>query len=322
MKNKVLVAEICHSTLIDELEKEGYECHNLPDCSNEKVREIIGEYYGLVVRSRIKVDKELLDLGTNLKFVARVGSGMELIDMAYAKSIGIQCLNSPEGNRESVAEHALASMIVLLKNIVKSDREMRQGIWLRKDNRGRELGSQTVGIIGFGNTGNALARKLNGFDCRILAYDKYKTGFGSEKVEECELEDIFAECTVLSIHLPLTSETKYMLNSKFFNKFTNPFYLINTSRGEIVKTSDLVKSIETEKILGVALDVFEKEPMDCQTTNLTSEEKKWMDILKTAKNSILTPHTAGLTSDSYYKLAYVLSQKIAKSPQLSAESHN
>lgn len=295
MKRKVLVSEPCHPVICEELEKAGYHCDFHPTSDNEWVRSVIGEYYGLIVRSKVKVNSSLFDKANKLRFIGRVGSGMELFDLEGASERGIICLNSPEGNRESVAEHAIGGMISLLKNIYSSDIELRNGIWNRKDRNGRELGHQTVGIIGFGNTGSALARKLSGFDCRILAYDKYKQGFGNERVEEVEMERIFEESTVVSIHLPLTKETHYLADNQFFTKFANPIWFINTSRGPIMKTMAVLEALDNGKILGAALDVFEIEPLK----NLSGESLIWYDLLKEKRNVILTPHTAGLTEDSF-----------------------
>lgn len=315
---KVLVAEPCHPVICEELEKAGYHCDFNPTSDNEWVRSVIGDYYGLIVRSKVKIDSSLFDKANKLKFIGRVGSGMELFDLEGAKERGIICLNSPEGNRESVAEHAVGCMIGLLKSIRQVDGEIRQGIWNRKDRKGRELGSQTVGIIGFGNTGSALARKLRGFDCRILAYDKYKKGFGNEQVIETDMAQIFAESTIVSLHLPLTKETHYLADNQFFANFNGPIWFVNTSRGPIMKTTAVVEALESGKILGAALDVFETEPLK----NLTNEEQQWFDSLKEKPNVILTPHTAGLTEDSFFKLAYILSQKIQENPQLSADGQN
>lgn len=315
---KVLISEPCHPIICEELEKAGYHCDFQPTSDNEWVRSVIGEYYGLIVRSKVKIDSTLFDKANKLRFIGRVGSGMELFDLEGAKKRGILCLNSPEGNRESVAEHAVGCMISLLKGIYRSDREIRQGIWNRKDRKGRELGSQTVGIIGFGNTGSALARKLSGFGCRILAHDKYKEGFGNEAVEEVALTQIFAEADIVSLHLPLTKETHYLADNQFFSKFAKPIWFVNTSRGPIMRTTAVVEALKSGKILGAALDVFEIEPLE----NLLKEDQVWYDQLKKNPNIILSPHTAGLTEDSFYKLAYILSQKIKEHPQLSADGQN
>jgi len=313
MKRKVLIAEKCHDILRTELSAGGYECHYVPDATNEYVQQIIHEYVGLIVRSRIKIDEYLIDKAQDLQFLGRVGSGMELIDTVYAKEKGILCFNSPEGNRDSVAEHAVGNMIGMLKNIHISDRELRQGNWIRKDRRGVELGSQTVGIIGYGNTGSALAEKLSGFGCEILAYDKYKSKFGNKLVVEATLEDLYTDADIVSIHLPLTEETHYLVDKGFFEQFKKPIYFVNTSRGSIVKTMDLVEALQSEKVWGAAIDVFETEPIQ----NLNAANQAWWDQLAGQQQVILTPHTAGLTKDSYLKLAKILAQKILNHPELS-----
>ncbi len=318
MKNRVLIVEPCHPVLNEELNKAGYDCEINTEISYNQLCEMGTDLYGLIVRSKFKVDKNLLDKAVNLKFVGRVGSGMELIDQKYAAEKGVLCFNSPEGNKDSVAEHAIAQMISLLKNIGKSGWEMRNGTWLRQDNKGRELGSQIVGIIGFGNTGSSLAKKLSGFNCEILAHDKYKNNFGTPLVKEVELEEIFEKADVLSLHLPLNEETKWYANANFFSKFKKEIFLINTSRGEIVSTSNLIEAVKSGKIKAAALDVFEEEPLGVSTDMSRAN----LDFLRSDLRILLSPHTAGLTVDSYYKLGYILSQKITKSSYLSAESHN
>ncbi len=314
MKKKVLIVEKCHDILFDQLNKIGYDCERKVGITQSDLEKIIDQYYGLVVRSKIKVDKTLIDLGKKLQFVARVGSGMELIDTTYASSKNIECINSPEGNKDSVAEHVVGCLISLLKNIHKSSRELERGYWVRKDNRGIELGAQTVGIIGFGNTGSALAEKLSGFNCKILAYDKYKCNFGDEFVLESKLDDIFAESDIVSVHLPLNIETHQIINEEFLNNFHKKIYFVNSSRGPIVNTLQLLKLLTSGKIVGAALDVFEFEPF---FEEKNEQEKELLKYYKANDNLILTPHTAGLTTDSYFKLANILSQKIAKNGNLS-----
>lgn len=318
MSRKILIAEKCHSVLVEQLATAGYECDYQPSMTNEEVQNIIQEYVGLIVRSRIKIDKDLIDKAVSLEFLGRVGSGMELINVEYAQQKDILCFNSPEGNRESVAEHVVGNIISLLKNIHISDRELRQNKWLRKDRRGKELGNQIVGIIGFGNTGSALAQKLSGFGCKILAYDKYKSEFGNKLVVESVLEDLYQKADIVSIHLPLTEETHFMVDEAFFNQFQKSIYFVNTSRGPIVKTEDLMKTMKKGKILGAAIDVFEKEPLE----DLNEEEQRWWTAMKQSESLILTPHTAGLTEDSYFKLANILAKKIINHPKLSEQSHN
>ena len=314
MKKKVLIVEKCHDILFDQLNKIGYDCEKKQKITQTELLEIIDQYYGLVVRSKIKVDKTLIDQAKQLHFVARVGSGMELIDTAYAKSKKIECINSPEGNRDSVAEHVVGCIISLLKNIHKSNRELKKGNWVREDNRGSELGSKTVGIIGFGNTGSALSEKLSGFNCKILAYDKYKSNFGDEFVLESKMSDIFAEADIASIHLPLNEETNQIINSEFLNNFNKNIYFVNSSRGPIVNTLQFLDLMRAGNIVGAALDVFEYEPF---FEEKSEQERELLEYYNLYDNLILTPHTAGLTTESYYKLAEILSQKIRKNKNLS-----
>jgi len=314
MKKKVLIVEKCHDILFDQLNKIGYDCEKKQKITQTELLEIIDQYYGLVVRSKIKVDKTLIDQAKRLHFVARVGSGMELIDTAYAKSKKIECINSPEGNRDSVAEHVVGCIISLLKNIHKSNRELKKGDWVREDNRGSELGSKTVGIIGFGNTGSALSEKLSGFNCKILAYDKYKSNFGDEFVLESKMSDIFAEADIVSIHLPLNEETNQIINSEFLNNFHKNIYFVNSSRGPIVNTLQFLDLMRAGNIVGAALDVFEYEPF---FEEKSEQERELLEYYNQYDNLILTPHTAGLTTESYYKLAEILSQKIKKNKNLS-----
>jgi len=318
MKNKVLICEPCHPIIKEELEQAGYECDFIPTSNNELVKETIHQYYGLIVRSKVIVDSTLLYRANKLAFIGRVGSGMELIDQEAARQKGILCFNSPEGNKDSVAEHVVGSMIVLLKNIHLLDHTMRENQWLRKDKRGYELGNKTVGIIGFGNTGSALAQKLSGFGCKILAYDKYKKDFGNTFVIETDMDHIFTETDVLSVHLPLTPETKYLVDSPFLNKFKKNIYFINTSRGPIMNTNAVVNAIDEGKILGAALDVFEEEPL----FPISKTDQNWFEKLRTNRKVVFTPHIAGVSNDAFYKLAYILSQKIKEHPQLSADSQN
>lgn len=315
MKKKVLIVEKCHDIIFDQLNKIGYDCEKKLNITQTELLEIIDQYYGLVVRSKIKVDKTLIDQAKQLHFVARVGSGMELIDTEYAISKNIECINSPEGNRDSVAEHVVGCIISLLKNIHKSNRELKKGDWIRQDNRGSELGAKTVGIIGFGNTGSALAEKLSGFNCKILAYDKYKSNFGDEFVLESKLRDIFVEADIVSVHLPLTEETHQIINSEFLKNFHKNIYFVNSSRGPIVNTLQFLDSMRAGNVVGAALDVFEYEPFFKKNSE---QERELLEYYNLYDNLILTPHTAGLTTESYYKLADILSQKIRKNKNLSS----
>ncbi len=248
-------------------------------------------------------------------FIARIGAGMEHIDVAYAESKGIKCLSSPEGNRNAVAEHALGMLLTLLNNISKANNEVKDGQWLREPNRGTELKGKTIGIYGYGNTGSAFAKVLMGFDVKTLAYDKYKKNFGNEFAEESLPEEIFSEADVLSLHLPLTDETKYLVDNSFLSRFQKNIYLINTSRGQIVKTDDLVKNLKSGKVSGACLDVLEYEETSFEGIKsllLTPQSLINADwkYLTESRNIILTPHIAGWSFESSEKMARILAEKI------------
>lgn len=271
----------------------------------------ISGFDGVVIRSRFLLDAEMIDKGYNLKFIARAGAGMENIDVAYAESKGIVCLNAPEGNRDAVGEHALGMLLSLLNKLNKADREVRDGIWLREENRGTELQGKTVGIIGFGNMGSAFAKKLSGFDVNILVYDKY-VRIDKKKypyVKQVSIEKIFKETDVLSLHIPLTDDTKFLVNDSFIKSFKKNIYLINTSRGKNVNTADLVKHLKTGKIKGACLDVSEYESISFE--NLADKKiSAPLQYLLKCENVALSPHIAGWTHESNEKIAQVLAKKI------------
>ncbi len=303
---KFLIIDKVHTILADKLQEAGYKCDYIPDIQREQVSDILKNYEGLILRSKVVVDKEFIDNQPQLKLIGRVGSGMENIDVDYAQKRGIICLNSPEGNRESVAEHAIALMINLLHNIFKASMQVRSGIWQREENRGQELAGKIVGIIGYGNTGSATARRLEALGATVLAYDKYKTGFAEGQIIETGLEKIFEHADIVSFHVPLTEETRFMADKHFFKHFRKNFYLINTSRGQVVKTSDLVKYLKKGKILGAGLDVLEYESYDFKM----NAENPDLKYLLQAENVIITPHIAGITNQAYYKLSEVMARKI------------
>lgn len=277
--------------------------------SYQEVCRVIHEFDGLVIRSRVPIDKNMIDLGLRLRFIARVGAGMENIDHLYAQSKGIICLNAPEGNRDAVGEHALGMLLALMNHMLKSDREVRGALWRRESNRGHEIMGKTVGIIGYGNTGGAFARRLQGFSARVIAYDKYKAGYGNGLVQECGMEEIYREADIVSLHIPLTEETDYLVNKKFLERFQKPIYLINTSRGRNVCTADLVQALQSGKVLGAALDVLEYERSSLEALE-SSEIPLALSYLYQSDQVILTPHVAGWTHESLYKLARVLLEKI------------
>ncbi len=308
---KILFIDSAHPVLQTELEKDGFRCDTFSRYGREDYKKIISGYTGIVIRSKIALDHDILSLGRNLKFIARLGAGMESIDTNYAEKQGITCLNAPEGNRDAVGEQAIGMLLALMSNLPVADQEVRKGIWKREKNRGVELGGKTVGIIGYGNTGGAFARKLSGFGVRVLAYDKYKSDFSDTYARESSMETLYKQCDVVSLHVPLTDETHYIVDDAFINRFQKQFYLINTSRGKIVRTKDLVMNLEQKKILGACLDVLEYEGLsfeDIDAEHLPESFRKLVQM----QNVVLSPHIAGLTTESHYKLAITLLEKIRK----------
>jgi D-3-phosphoglycerate dehydrogenase len=309
INKKILFLDSTHPRLVEMLEQEGFVCETFFQIGKEEALSVIHEYAGVIIRSRIRIDKELIDNASNLKFIGRVGAGMESIDVAYAQSKGICCFNSPEGNRDAVGEHALGMLLALMNNFLRADKEVRIGEWKREENRGVEIKGKTIGIIGYGNMGSAFARKLRGFEADVIAYDKYKFNFSDEFVKEVSMEEIFESANILSLHVPLTEETHYLFEKEFVNKFKKKFWLINTSRGPVVKTDDLVSALKSEKIKGAALDVIEYEETSFETLDTKKFPEAWEYLLKSDK-VILTPHIAGWTEESKIKLAEVLAEKI------------
>jgi D-3-phosphoglycerate dehydrogenase len=309
MRKKVLFVDKVHGILWKILEKHGFECLDVTQKSKEEIILVLPEIFGLVTRSRFTMDENFLKTATNLQFIARSGSGLENIDQAYCKLRGIQLFNSPEGNRNAVAEHALGMLLSLFNKLHSANNEVRQGLWRREANRGEELDGKTIGIIGYGNNGAAFAKKLRGFDVKVMAYDKYKQGFGDHFVQECTLEAIQREADVLSFHIPQNNETRFMGNEQFFGKFEKPFWLLNLSRGKIVATNALVKGLQSGRIKGAGLDVLEYETKSFESF-FEQELPEDFSFLIQAPNVILSPHVGGWTTESYYKLSKVLADKI------------
>jgi len=307
---KILIAEAAHNILIEKLSKEGFTCDYKPNIELFELGQIIKNYQGLVIRSKFIIDENFIDKTENLKFIARAGSGMENINVEYSEKKGIVCFNSPEGNRDSVGEHTLGLILSLLHKIQISDNEVKKGIWNRISNIGNELCEKTVGILGYGNMGSAFAQRLNGFETNVIAYDKYKSGFSDEYVKEVEYEEFYKHTDILSIHIPLTEETKFMINDQYINNFEKNIYIINTARGKIIKTCDLVKNLKSGKITGAALDVLEYEKTHFESI-FSNEESSDFNYLINSKNVILTPHVAGSSNASYRKIAEVLAEKIS-----------
>ncbi|MDR1725717.1 MAG: hypothetical protein LBR28_04935 [Bacteroidales bacterium] len=314
-KIRILSIDKTHSILQEELQSAGFDFVFKEYEREDLLREIFN-YDCLIVRSKVLIDREIIDkAASRLKIIARIGAGMDAIDVDYAESKGIKCFNSPEGNRDAVGEHTLGLLLCLFNKINNGDREVRKGLWQREANRGLEIKGKTIGIIGFGNMGSAFAQRLMGFECKILAYDKYKTGYCNTfsnypiMIKETSLYDLFENTDILSLHVPLTKETHFMIDNNFINKFQKPFFLLNTSRGKVVKTSDLVAAIQTGKVLGAGLDVLEFEAFSNEMNNKTNIPQELATLLK-MKNVVLTPHVAGWSVESNYKLAYYLAKKI------------
>ena len=299
---KIIFIDTTHPKLIKDLNYKGFICDQAYDKSRSEILKIIMNYDGIVIRSRFKIDKNFINAAKKLKFIARAGSGTENIDLHYANKKNIKCFNAAEGNRQAVAEHALAMILNLLNNIRVSDQEIRRGIWNREKNRGIELSGKTIGIIGFGNTGSSFAKILENFNVKILAYDKYKEKYKFQS----NLDEILEFSDIISLHIPLTEETKYLVNENFIDKAKKPFYIINTSRGQCIETKALIKGLKDQKILGACLDVFEQEKNSFEKIGENADLKYLIESNKT----ILTPHIAGWTFESNYKIAETLSKKI------------
>ncbi len=296
-----------HGILQERLEAAGFECVDHTKSDPSVIHAEIGSYTGVVLRSRIPIDKILLDQATKLKFIARSGSGMENIDLNYATEQTIKCYSAPEGNANAVGEHALGMLLNLYRNINRSDDQVRNNIWEREGNRGLELEGRTIGIIGYGNTGSAFAQKLLGFDVRIMVHDKYRSGFGTERIEECTIEDLKHQADIVSLHVPLTDDTRYMVDDDFILACQRPIWVMNTSRGAVVNTEDLVANMKTGKVLGACLDVLEYEKNSLEGL---AEKPEALNYLASSDRTILTPHIAGWTLESYRKLSEILADKI------------
>ena len=289
---------------MERAEAMGYRCDYRPLIKPDEALQIIGNYMGLVIRSKFKVNKLVIDAATRLHFVCRAGAGMDNIDEAYAAEKGITLINAPEGNMDAVGEHAIGLLLALMNNFNTADAEIRGGSWQREPNRAYELKGKTVGIIGYGYMGHSFARKLSGFEVNVIAYDKYKTGFSDRFAREVSMEEIVKHSDVLSLHIPLTSETNGMINEEYLFHFKKPVFLINTARGKIVQIRAVLNAIKQGKILGAGLDVLEAEKFPALA------EQEWFEELRQSNKVILTPHVAGWTFDSYRKISEVMADKL------------
>lgn len=303
MKNILIVDDI-HPIFIEQAEALGYTCNYQPTIKLEEALGIIAEYEGLLIRSKFRVDKQVLNTATSLKFIARAGAGMDNIDEAYARQKNVLLLNAPEGNMDAVGEHAVGLLLALMNRFLISDHQIRAGHWKREANRGYELKGKTVGIIGYGFMGQSFARKLQGFGVEVIAYDKYKTGFSDQYAREVSMEEIVKHSDVLSLHIPLTNETRGLVNDEYLFHFKKPIFLLNTARGKVVEVRAVLNAINEGKILGAGLDVLEVEKFPALA------EQEWFEELRKCDKVILTPHVGGWTFDSYRKLSEVLAKKL------------
>ncbi len=303
---KILIIDEVHESLLTLFGDAGWSFRYEPDWKRSDILMVIANFEGLVVRSKTPIDAELIAAAKRLKFIARAGAGLDLIDVEAVQSRNIQLFAANEGNCDAVAEHTVGLILGLMANIAKADRAIRRGEWDREANRGYELMGKTVAIVGYGFNGRATAQRLSGFGCKVLAYDKYLTNYTDQYATEATMNQIFEEADILSLHIPLTADTKLMVNSDFINQFNKPFYCINVSRGEIVSLSAIVLGLENGKVRGVGLDVLENEKI----SNLSVSEQVDFDYLCNSDRTILTPHIAGWTFESYRKINEVLFRQI------------
>ncbi len=307
MNKKCLIADEMHESILPLLEGIGFETDYRPNISREELLVAIADYEVLLIRSKTEIDVEMVDAATKLEVIGRAGAGLDKIDVAYVESKDIEIVNAPEGNRDALAEHVMGMLLAMLNNVVSADAEVRKWIWNREANRGIELSDKTIGIIGYGNMGQAFVQRLRAFDCRILVYDKYKKGFGTKKVEEVSLQKIFDKADILSLHVPLSDETRGWVDKAFIENFRKDIFLINSARGEILPVKDLLPLLDSGKVLGAALDVLEKEKFN----KLTQEEMDLFGELFQRRNVVLSPHVGGWTFASYKRINEVLAGKIA-----------
>lgn len=304
----ILIADEMHPSLFTMLDKAQFTYAYQPKITRAELINQLAPFDGLLIRSKTTVDGEVLSQAPNLRFIGRAGAGLDLIDLEATERRGIQVFHAGAGNRDAVAEHTVGMLLALLTNILKADREVRQSIWDREGNRGYELGSLTVGLIGYGNNGRATAQRLSGFGCRVLAYDKFLTNYGDAFAQEATMDQIMAEADVLSLHVPLTDDTRLMINNAFIEHFARPFYLINIARGEITSLAALVRGLVSGKVRGACLDVLENEKL----TKLTPDQQTTFEYLRQSDRVVLTPHVAGWTHESYVRINEVLVRQLVE----------
>ena len=303
---KILLLDKNHPLITEQLSEKGFVLEEDFSSSYEQVLEKIHLYEGIIIRSRIPLDAHFLEKVKNLKFIARVGAGMENIDIAKAQELGIKLINSPEGNKDAVAEHVIGMLLVLMNRLFISSNEVKKGIWLREENRGEEILGKTFGIIGYGNMGKAVAKRLSGFGCKTIFYD-IKPNLSDEFATQVSLQELQENADILSLHTPLTEDTLYMIDEEFISKMKKNFYFINTARGKNLKTSALVNALKSGKIKGACLDVLEYEKTSFENLETKNED---LEYLLNSEKAIITPHIAGWTHESKIKLAQVIVDKI------------
>jgi len=307
---KILITNYVHPDLIRRFEEMGHEVVYNPDYKYEDLASEIEAYHGIVINTKIKMTKEMIDFGKNLKFIGRLGSGLDIIDLDYAAQKDIKVISTPEGNRNAVAEHVFAMLLALNNNIIQADKEIRAGIWEREKNRGVELENKVFGLVGLGNTGQSVASKLSPWTQAVLYYDKYllETPNHLPNIESVSLEELQKRCDIISFHVPLTKETKQMVDKEFINNCKNGVILINTSRGKVANIADLIHGLETKKLGGLCLDVFENE----KTQSYSQDEQELYKSLFQQEKTVFTPHIAGWTHESLQKIANVMVDKVQK----------
>lgn len=305
---KILLIDEMHPNIISMLQKQQHEVTYVPQITRSEILEVLHEYDGLIIRSKTPMDKELLDRGENLKFIGRAGAGLDQIDIAYLEQRGIKLFHAAEGNRDAVAEHTVGMLLTLMNHLMKSDQQVRNGIWNREDNRGHELSGKTVGIMGFGNMGKAFAKRLRGFGVKILAFDKYKQGFGNKYVKEVSWEKLKKEADILSVHVPLTADTRDFFTLDELESFKKPFWFANTARGEVISFACLNEALDKNILKGAVLDVLENEKFQ----KFSAAQQQEFNILAGRSNVLFSPHVAGWTFESYEKINQILVKKIKK----------
>lgn len=303
---KILIADEMHPSIINMLASEGWDYNYMPKLKRDEILKQLPEFEGLFIRSKTFIDGEFLNHAPKLRFIARAGAGLDLIDIDEVNKRNIRLFHAGEGNRDAVAEHAVGLLLALFNNIVRADREVRNGIWEREGNRGIELMNKTVGLIGYGNNGSATAKRLHAFGCRILAFDKYKVNYSDDYATEATLGQVMEESDILSLHVPLTDETKGWIDSLFIERMGRPFFLMNVARGEIVALEAVVHGLKSGKLRGACLDVLENEKL----ATLSASQQESFDFLKSSDKVIMTPHVAGWSQESYVRINEVLKRQI------------